>query len=96
MSAFSQDWREEHNWVHPPISALDQVALKIRESPCRATVVAPYWPQKSWSRELLELSSNMDVVPSAVAVTDQAFLKKWSVRGPGDWPLALFHIPAGR
>ena len=71
MSAFSQSWVGEHNWVHPPISDLDQVALKLRLEPCRATVVAPYWPQKSWFRELLELSSSMDVIPSAVAVSTE-------------------------
>ncbi|KAK3252189.1 hypothetical protein CYMTET_38505 [Cymbomonas tetramitiformis] len=39
--AFS--WLGEVNWVNPPWSLLDEVAHKLREERCSATVVAPYW-----------------------------------------------------
>jgi len=61
-SAFCHNWTEEHNWVHPPISELDNVALKIRLEPCWATVVAPMWASYSWFRELRSLSESMEVL----------------------------------
>jgi hypothetical protein len=91
-SAFCHNWTEEHNWVHPPISELDNVALKIRLEPCWATVVAPMWASYSWFRELRSLSESMEVLPAADTLADQSFLQKWGVRGPGSWPLVLFHI----
>ena len=80
------------NWIHPPISLLDDVALKLRAHPCVATVVAPDWPSYSWHRELYEMSWAVDRIPDATTVVDQDFLAHWGVRGPGSWPLLLFHV----
>jgi hypothetical protein len=91
VNAFSNSWQGETNWIHPPIDLLDDVALKLRLEPCRATVVAPLWTSRSWYRELLELCDEMEVLPSAASLVDQSFLAKWGVRGPGEWPLCLFH-----
>ena len=92
VNAFSNDWRGERNWIHPPIDLLDDVCLKLREEPCCATVVAPHWPGRSWHRDLKELCVRMQVLPNAQELADLAFLAKWGVRGPGQWPLALFHL----
>lgn len=92
VNAFSNQWQGERNWIHPPISALDDVALKLRAHPCEATVVAPDWPSYSWHRELWELSWKVDRVPMATDVVDQSFLEHWGVRGPGSWPLLFFHV----
>ncbi|KAK3252221.1 hypothetical protein CYMTET_38464 [Cymbomonas tetramitiformis] len=48
--AFS--WLGEVNWVNPPWSLLDEVAHKLREERCAATVVAPYWPGQMWFQQL--------------------------------------------
>ncbi|KAK3287371.1 hypothetical protein CYMTET_5118 [Cymbomonas tetramitiformis] len=48
--AFS--WLGEVNWVNPPWSLLDEVAHKLREEKCAATVVAPYWPGQMWFQQL--------------------------------------------
>ncbi|KAK3252441.1 hypothetical protein CYMTET_38263 [Cymbomonas tetramitiformis] len=47
--AFS--WLGEVNWVNPPWSLLDEVAHKLREERCAATVVAPYWPGQMWFQQ---------------------------------------------
>jgi hypothetical protein len=92
VNAFSNQWEGEVNWIHPPISLLDDVALKLRAHPCVATVVAPDWPSYSWHRELYEMSWAVDRIPDATTVVDQDFLAHWGVRGPGSWPLLLFHV----
>jgi len=92
VNAFANSWTGEKNWVHPPIDLLDDVVLKLREERCAATVVAPYWPSKSWFNALMELSTSMQMVPSAALAADPAFLAHWGVRGPGSWPLAFFHV----
>ena len=92
VSAFSNDWRGETNWIHPPIEALDQVALNLRLHPCRATVIAPLWPAYSWFRELRECADEMEVLSAADSLADPAFLLKWGVRGPGGWSLVAFHF----
>ncbi|KAK3241985.1 hypothetical protein CYMTET_48293 [Cymbomonas tetramitiformis] len=42
----------EVNWVNPPWSLLDEVAHKLREERCSATVVAPYWLGQIWFQQL--------------------------------------------
>ena len=55
LNAVTKNWRGEDNWIHPPVDLLPDVALKLRLQPCHATIVAPYWPDKAWFRELREL-----------------------------------------
>ena len=92
VNAMTQDWRGEDNWIHPPVDLLPDVALKLRLQPCQATVVAPYWPDKAWFRELRELSQKIEVRQSASQLVCRAFLRQWSLRGPGQWPLVFFRI----
>ncbi|KAK3242073.1 hypothetical protein CYMTET_48217 [Cymbomonas tetramitiformis] len=57
-SAFS--WLGEVNWVNPPWSFLDEVAHKLREEKCAATVVAPYWPGQMWFQQLEAMADEVD------------------------------------
>ncbi|KAK3289450.1 hypothetical protein CYMTET_3129 [Cymbomonas tetramitiformis] len=59
--AFS--WLGEVNWVNPPWSLLDEVAHKLREEKCAATVVAPYWPGQMWFQQLEAMAD--EVAPQA-------------------------------
>ncbi|KAK3280628.1 hypothetical protein CYMTET_11540 [Cymbomonas tetramitiformis] len=56
--AFS--WLGEVNWVNPPWSLLDEVAHKLREEKCAATVVAPYWPGQMRFQQLEAMADEVD------------------------------------
>ncbi|KAK3266035.1 hypothetical protein CYMTET_25314 [Cymbomonas tetramitiformis] len=59
--AFS--WLGEVNWVNPPWSLLDEVAHKLREEKCAATVVAPYWPGQMWFQQLEAMADEVVILP---------------------------------
>ena len=91
---YSQDWSGEVNWCHPPINSLDQLAHFLRERPVPATVVAPYWPGKSWFRELLDLAGDYRPIGTAADLADPRYLSRFKLRPPGAWPLVTFVIRA--
>ena len=93
-NAMTQDWRGDHNFIHPPPdrSLLNAIAQKLREQPVRATVVVPYWTSELWFRELRELSEEMEVLPDAAAQACPEFLRHWELRPPRSWGLAYFHL----
>ncbi|KAK3279156.1 hypothetical protein CYMTET_12947 [Cymbomonas tetramitiformis] len=49
----------EVNWVNPQWSLLDEMAHKLREAACAATVVAPYWPGQMWFQQLESLADEV-------------------------------------
>ncbi|KAK3273358.1 hypothetical protein CYMTET_18396 [Cymbomonas tetramitiformis] len=59
VDSWAFSWLGEVNWVNPPWSLLDEVAHKLREERCAATVVAPYWLGQMW---FLPLEAMADVV----------------------------------
>jgi hypothetical protein len=60
-----QECKRENNWCNPPWELLDDLAAKLRQSGVAATVIAPYWPKKSWFLHLSEMSSDsLDMPPS--------------------------------
>ncbi|KAK3259929.1 hypothetical protein CYMTET_31091 [Cymbomonas tetramitiformis] len=64
--AFS--WLGEVNWVNPPWSLLDEVAHKLREERCAATVVAPYWPGQMWFQQLEAMADEVAGLASGFKV----------------------------
>ncbi|KAK3267531.1 hypothetical protein CYMTET_23912 [Cymbomonas tetramitiformis] len=64
--AFS--WLGEVNWVNPPWSLLDEVAHKLREEKCAATVVAPYWPGQMWFQQLEAMADEVAGLASGLKV----------------------------
>ncbi|KAK3276674.1 hypothetical protein CYMTET_15272 [Cymbomonas tetramitiformis] len=64
--AFS--WLGEVNWVNPPWSLLDEVAHKLREEKCAATVVAPYWPGQMWFQQLEAMADEVAGLASGFKV----------------------------
>jgi hypothetical protein len=41
-------WQREANYRKPPWSALPALCAKLHESDASTTVIAPYWPHKTW------------------------------------------------
>ncbi|KAK3267985.1 hypothetical protein CYMTET_23486 [Cymbomonas tetramitiformis] len=64
--AFS--WLGEVIWVNPPWSLLDEVAHKLREERCAATVVAPYWPGQMWFQQLEAMADEVAGLASGLKV----------------------------
>ena len=90
VDAMARHWRAhpttgelEVNWVNPPWSELADVVQKLREDGAAATVVAPYWPSAIWFRDLLEISSEYEILPEA---TDTFLLGKLGSCKPLDKP----------
>ena len=55
--AFLQSWESLQTYAFPPWSIIPQVLAKLRASwGTFLTLVAPYWPQKPWFPELLDLA----------------------------------------
>ena len=49
----------------PPIAIIRRVLLKLRSSKnCELTLMAPFWPQRDWFPDLLELLSDVPVTLS--------------------------------
>lgn len=92
VNAMTQSWLTEVNWIHPPIDLLDVVAQKLTEQPAIATVVAPYWPHRSWFRSLKAICCSFETLPNANRQADPKHLLMFDRRGPGSWPLTYFHI----
>ena len=50
------DWKEENNFVNPPIRFMDKVLQIIQDQKAHATIVAPFWPAQIWYPTLRRLS----------------------------------------
>ena len=55
LDALSLDWNSLVAYAFPPFILIPQVLRKIRLSKCQVLLVAPWWPQRSWFNDLLEL-----------------------------------------
>ena len=49
-------------YAFPPIAIIKRVLLKLRASHnCDLTLIAPFWPQREWFPDLLELLSDTPI-----------------------------------
>ena len=56
VDALLQSWENLDGYAFPPFAIIRQVINKLRLSRnCRMTLVAPWWPQREWFPDLLEL-----------------------------------------
>ena len=94
-NAMTQDWTHEINFIHPPVDMLPEVVQKLREQPCRATVVAPYWPSQMWFQELSSISCSAELLPRA-GLSCPLHLQVFGRSGPTSWRLACFHVEGNR
>ena len=63
--ALLQSWDDLQAYAFPPIAIIRRVLLKLRSSKnCELTLIAPFWPQRNWFPDLLELLSDVPVTLS--------------------------------
>ena len=87
------EWRKEINWCNPPWELLDDIAAKLRTSGDATTVIAPYWPKKSWFVHLSEMSiETVDMPPGHNLFSPQRQLGQGGV-GPSAWSVVAFRVP---
>ena len=61
--AFLQSWDGLQDYAFPPLSVIPRVLVKLRESRgTELTLVAPYWPQRTWFMDLLHMLVEPPVV----------------------------------
>ena len=62
VDKFLQPWDNLQAYTFPPIAIIRRVLLKLRASHhCNLTLIAPFWPQKEWFPDLLELLSDIPI-----------------------------------
>ena len=64
VDAFPQPWDNLQAYAFPPIAIIRRVLLKLRASHhCDLTLITPFWPQREWFPDLLELLSDIPIEP---------------------------------
>ena len=62
MDALLQPWDNLQAYAFPPIAIIRRVPVKLRSSKnCELTLIAPFWPQREWFPDLLELLSDLPI-----------------------------------
>ena len=62
VNAFLQPWDNLQAYAFPPIAIRKRVLLRLRASHnCDLTLIAPFWPQREWFPDLLELLSDTPI-----------------------------------
>ena len=66
MGALLQPWDDLQAYSFPPIVIIRRVLVKLRSSRnCELTLIAPFWPQREWFPDLLELLSDVPITLSS-------------------------------
>ena len=64
--ALLQPWDNLQAYSCPPIAIIRRVPVKLRSSRnCELTLIAPFWPQREWFPDLLELLSDVPITLSS-------------------------------
>ena len=64
--ALLQSWDNLQAYAFPPIAIIRRVLVKLRSSKnCELTLIAPFWPQREWFPDLLELLSDVPIILSS-------------------------------
>ena len=64
--ALLQPWDNLQAYAFPPISIIRRALVKLRSSRnCELTLIAPFWPQREWFPDLLELLSDVPIALSS-------------------------------
>ena len=64
--ALLQPWDNLQAYAFPPIAIIRRVLVKLRSSKnCELTLIAPFWPQREWFLDLLELLSDVPITLSS-------------------------------
>ena len=64
--ALLQPWDDLQAYAFPLIAIIRRVLVKLRSSRnCELTLIAPFWPQREWFPDLLELLSDIPITLSS-------------------------------
>ena len=64
--ALLQPWDNLQAYAFPPIAIIRRVLVKLRSSKnCELALIAPFWPQREWFPDLLELLSDVPITLSS-------------------------------
>ena len=64
--ALLQPWDNLQAYAFPPIAIIRKVLVKLRSSRnCELTLIAPFWPQREWFPDLLELLFDVPIALSS-------------------------------
>ena len=64
--ALLQSWDILQAYAFPPIAIIRRVLVKLRSSKnCMLTLIAPFWPQREWFPDFLELLSDVPITLSS-------------------------------
>jgi hypothetical protein len=96
VDAMALPWDGENNFMNPPWSLLDRVAQKLRMEGSAATVVAPYWVQKTWWAELQDIASEITIWKAAPDMFLPGLRGSSEQVGPPSWDVAIFRVPGRR
>ena len=55
VGALLMNWNLLHAYAFPPTNLISSILVKIIQSQCRIVLIAPFWPQRPWFSELLQL-----------------------------------------
>jgi hypothetical protein len=82
--------RRENNYCNPPWSALPTLAAKQAQAQAAATVIAPYWPNKTWYHAFARLASA--TFPAARDMFFPGRLGRREGVGPPAWSVVAFRL----
>jgi hypothetical protein len=84
--------RRENNYCNPPWTALPALAAKQDQSQAPATVIAPYWPNKTWYHALSRLATATLHFPASRDLFFPGRLGKRAGVGPPAWSIVAFRL----
>jgi hypothetical protein len=89
-------WRRENNYCNPPWTALPTLAAKLDQAQAPATVVAPYWSNKTWYHALQRLASATVRFPTTRDLFFPGMLCTREGVGPPAWSIVAFRLTPPR
>ena len=92
LAASFENWRGENNWCNPPWALLPQLIQLLRESGAQATVVAPMWPGAPWFPDLMEITSEYDVLDKGRALFRPGSLGSQVPLGCPGWDVLVCRV----
>lgn len=89
VDAFSRSWKDENNWLVPPITLVVQVLKHVRSSQCMGTLIVPYWPSAPFWPILFSKHSCL----SSIVINSMRFNNPQGVYVEGRNKRAIFGTP---
>ena len=65
VDSLLQPWGGQNCYANPPYDAemLSMVVQKLKEDHASATLVVPYWPAQPWWQQLMEITTDLVILP---------------------------------